>query len=447
MAKKNQEVAETADERQSRKEILRERKQQEQLRTIRIGAIIVGLLLGAVVLVALVNEFFISPQREVATVAGEKITLKDWQDRVRFERAQRIISLEDQLEMLNNDVGMIQQFSGQTINELQSHETLAEVVLNNMTQDKIIFQALDERGVEISDEEIDRRIEEAYNYFGGESPTPVPTPTEEPEPTPSVTPIGAEENDAAEEVLAPEAQPTAPPVPTATPVSQESFQQEFGDLMSRYNGFGVNEAVYRSVVAGAIGAERLLDILAEEEDLPEEDMHASAFLLTFPSEEEAQQALSDIEDTDFLTVWNTIKSVPPEPADENTVPAAALEILWQTRDAIEAGYGLEMAEAVFNTALEQPSAIFELPGPDGNPVYVMTMTSGLETRPLSENELRGRKIQLLTTYLDERTAEDTEIGEFWRSRVPKQPILNPLFLQPPTPTPELPALPEVETSE
>ena len=190
MAKNKQEVEEPTRQRQSRKDYLIERKQQEQMRTIYIGVGIVGVLLVAVILFALVNEFVLSPQREVASVAGEKITLQEWQNRVTFERAQRIITLEDQLEMVNNDVGMVQQFSGQTINELRSYEGLGEAALNSMARDKIIFQALEERGIEISEDEIDRRIAEAYNYFGGESPTPVPTPTDEPDPTPSVTPVG-----------------------------------------------------------------------------------------------------------------------------------------------------------------------------------------------------------------------------------------------------------------
>lgn len=446
MAKNKQEVEEPSRQRQSRKDYLRERKQQEQLRTIYIGVGVVGVLLVAVILFALVNEFVISPQREVASVAGEKITLQEWQNRVTFERAQRIITLEDQLEMVNNDVGMVQQFSGQTINELRSYEDLGEAVLNSMARDKIIFQALEARGIEISEDEIDSRIAEAYNYFGGESPTPVPTPTDEPDPTPSVTPVGAEETEAVEEALP---QPTSPPIPTATPVSEESFQQEFGDLMSRYNNFGVNEETYRTLVAGSVAAERLLEVLAEEQDLPEEDMQASAFVLSFSTEKEAQDALEEIEAADFLTVWNTIRSAPPitADADAEAVPPEAFEILWLTEDVISGGYGPEIAEAVFNGQVGEPSEIVEITAPDGSPAFVILMTSGMEVRPLAESELRSRKIGLLTEFLDEATINDVEIGEYWRSRVPTRPILDPLFLQPPTPTPALPEVPEVESSE
>ncbi len=443
MAEKKKNVEETAGGRQSRKEILRARKQQEQLRTIRIVAIIVALILVGVIAFALVNEYAITPQREVATVGGEKITLREWQDWVRFERAQRIITLDDQLEMLGDDVGMVQQFSGQTINELQSYEGLGEATLNRLAQAKIVSQALAERGIVVDDAEVEQRIEEAFNYYGGDSPTPFPSPTQPVEPTPSVTPIGYEETEAPAEVA-----PPNEPVPTATPVSAEAFEEEYGGLMSKYRDLGVNEAVYRSLVASSVGSELLVEALAEEEGLAEEEIHASAYLLNFPSEEQAQQALADVEASDFLTVWNTIDSQPPAAAEDET-PASAFEFLWQTRDTISNNVSPEAAEAIFDAPVGQPSGVIELIGPDGVPTYVLVMPTGQEMRPLNDAERRARKVALFSDYIDEAMTEDVEIGEFWRSRVPTQPILNPKYLQPPTPTPVLPEAldPNKETGE
>jgi hypothetical protein len=445
MAKKKQEVEQSSEQRQSRKDVLRDRKHREQMRTIRIGVIIVIILLAAVILFALVNEYIISPQREVATVASDKITLQDWQNRVRYERAQRIMNLEDQLEMLNNDVGMVQQFSGQTINELRSYETFGESVLDTMARELIVFQALKERGIEITDEDIQQRIEESFNYFAGDSPPANPTPTDEPAPTPSITPIGAEETDAAGEATP---EPTSVPIPTATPVSAESFQQEFTDMIGRLNGFGVDEAQYRSLIGGSIAAERLLDVLAEEEALPTEDEQASAFMLIYPSEEEAQNALTDIGASDFLTVWNTVKNAPAETQDLTAATPTASEILWQTQDGITNSYGPEIADAVFNTPLNEPSGIVEVTSSDGTSYYLITMTTGLEMRPLSDNELRSRKIELLSTFIEEKmNSGEVEINDFWRNHVPTRPILDPKFLQSPTPTPVVTVAPETETTE
>ena len=418
--------------RQSRKEELRAKKQDEQLRVIRIGAFIVAGILALILLVAVVNEYVLSPQREVATLGSEKITLREFQDRVRLERAQRVITLEEQLGLLNNDVGMVQQFSGQTINELQSqnNEIFGEVVLNQMARDKLVGQALAERNITISDEEIEQQIRESYNYFNGQSP-PVPTVEPTTAPTPSVTPIGATGEAPAVDVATPE------PFPTATPVSEEAFRQEYGDFIKRYTDYGISEDSYRETVASSLAAERLLDVLADEQELPTEDLHASAFLLIYASEERARAALDEIADSDYLTVWNTVQSMPVDQAQDPEAPVAS-EILWETLDSATARLGPDLAAAFFNTEIGQPSDVVVVDGGGGgDPAYVVAMVSGREMRPLAEAALRERKVQLLSSFLDEAMV-DVEIGEFWRSRVPGVPILNPKFLQPPTPTPDLP---------
>ncbi len=439
MAKKKQEAVQTDIQRQTRKDILRARKQDEQLRAIRVGIIIVGVILAIIVFVAIVNEYILTPQRAVASVSAQDITLREWQDRVRFERAQRIITLEDQLQIFNNDVGLLQQYAGQAILELQNTEGLGEAALDRMTQDLIIHQALEQRGIQITDADVDRRISEAFNYYGGESPTPFPTPEATIMPTPSLTPVGAnEDGTSAEVVSAADAAPTSAPIPTATPVSEESFQQEFGDMLKQYQDFGVSEDQYRSLVASAIAAERLLEILAEEAELAEQDVHASLYLIEFPSEEEAQGAFDDIETNGFLTVWNTIRSKPVEDTQDQEA-ATASELLWQTKDSLAGLLDPDVLEAAFSLPVGTPSEIFDTSGSEGgNGRYMIIMVSGRETRPLSDGELRQRKIQLLTEYIDQTTNEVVEFSEFWRSRVPTVPMLDPKFLQQPTPAPQLP---------
>ncbi len=152
MAKK-QTTNETEDSkgqsRESRKEILRARKQEEQLRVIRIAAVIVGIILLLVLGIAVVNEFILTPNKSVATVNGVGISLRDWQARVEYERAQRIMTLESQLESFNGDIGLVQQFSGQTIVELigENAEGMGEAVLDRVVDEEIMRQAAEERGL------------------------------------------------------------------------------------------------------------------------------------------------------------------------------------------------------------------------------------------------------------------------------------------------------------
>lgn len=433
MAKKQ--TTETESERQSRKEILRQRKQEEQLRSIRIATVVGGILIGAVLLFAIVNEFFLTPRQPVATVSGEAIALSDWQDRVRFERAQRITTLENQLELFNNDVGLIQQFAGQSIVELQNAEALGEAALNAMVRDTIVRQAAEERGLTPTEADIDARIAEAFNFFDGGLPTPAPTAVPTTQPTPSLTPIPDPNNPVVEpvpEVVGPE--PEAPAVPTATPVSRESFEQEFGDLIGQYRDLGVDESVYRTAVAGAIMSERVAEALQIEQELPQQAEKASAFLVTYATEEEAQQALDEIAANGFLPVWNSVRSLPQDTLDASS--PTATELLWRTQTDIAEGFGEEVANAIFDLPVETPSQVIEVPLGDGDSRWVITMTSGREPRDLSPSELQQQRQDALTAYVDNIfNSESIELGTNWRGRVPTVPVLDPKFLVPPTATP------------
>lgn len=449
---KNQTTKEPANSpRQSRKEILRAQRHDEQVRIIRIAAISLGVIILIVVLVAIVNEMILMPNRSVATVNGQPVTLGEWQNRVEYERAQRIMTLEDQLEAFNGDVGLVQQFSGQAIVELISDnaEALGEAVLDRLIEEEIMHQAAEERGLVPTDAEVEEQIGESFNYFGGDSPTPLPDPTETVVPTPSLTPIPAEGEEVPAEAPITEPLPTNEPLPTPTPVSEESFQQEYNDLLAKFSDLGVGQDVYRSVVENSIIMERLMDALAEEEDLPTEDVQASIFFLVFSDQDEANQAVEDIASGDFLTVWNTIRSRPSDPTAEDAAITTASEILWRTRDDFAANLGEEVAQAIFDQPLDTSSEVFTITGSDGQPLYIVFQVSGREMRELAEGEYQARKQQLLVAFLDERVTDDVQISEFWRSRVPSSPVLDPKFRQPPTPTPEagLEGLGEPDTGE
>jgi hypothetical protein len=244
--------------------------------------------------------------------------------------------------------------------------------------------------------------------------------------------------------------PTASPQPTATPVSQEVFDTEFGDFMAQFNDLGIDETTYRSVVQTQLCRERLTDVLAEEEGLNIRAPHASIFMLTFDSEEEANEALAQVEEGDFLTVWNTIRSRPPEAvtdeedgeAAEPLFTATASELLWRTQETLAGSQGEEVAEAAFSLPLNEPSEVLTVTQPDGTTQqYIIVMVSGREERDLSESELNTRKQEILQSYVDQQLAGELVIRDLWRNRVPTVPVLDSKFLAAPTATPVVPTIP------
>lgn len=436
MTKKQTKTTIEEQERQSRKQVLLARKERQQKRTIYTGIAIVGGLLLLLFLVAIINEVFISPNRAVAEVSGQAITLREWQERVRFERAQRILLLESQLEAFE-DVGLIQQFYGQLINELMQPELMGQTVMNTMAEDVVVLQAAADRGITVTDEDIEAAIGESFNFFGGALPTPLPTPTETMMPTPSLTPIPTA---VITELLPTQTPfptvtsgPTATPMPTATPVSEAAFQEEFGNLLADYQALDITEAQYREFVRLQLYREKLADALAEERNLSTEAEHASFFIISFEDEASANETLASIEENGFLPTWNEVRSRPFDP--EATAIPVASEVLWRTQSDVGQQLGQEVAAAIFALPLEEASGVLVQEVDEETNQYHIVMVSGREVRPLSQAAIDQAKQQELSNYIDGLLTGNLTFTEYERGRVPDRPRLDPIFYTPPTPTP------------
>lgn len=436
MAKKK-EITTTEAQRQTRKDVLLARKQAQQTRQIRLGVAVVGGLLLLIFLAAAINELVIAPGRPVAIVNNEEITLRQWQDRVRFERAQRIILLENQLEAFQGNVGVVQQFAGQAINDLLQPELLGQNALNQMIDETIIRQAAEARGIAVTDADVDAEIGQTFNFFGGELPTPLPTSTATVQPTPSVTPIPTAVITEVVPTNTPlptvTVGPTGTPLPTATAVSAEAFQEEFGGLVEQFEDLGVSEAQYREVVRNQIYRERLVEALSIENEISSVAEQASFFILQFETEEEANEALAMIETSDYLSVWNEIRSISVDAASEST--AQASEILWRTEDAVATNLGAEVADAAFTLPVGEASDIISRTIATDSAQYYLIQVTGREERPLSASEMQTRELENLAAFIDQRLTGNLTLTEYDRGRAPTSPVLDPKFTAAPTATP------------
>lgn len=462
MAKKRTQQLSAEEQRQTRKDVLLARKQAKQNRQIQLAVLGVIGLLVIVFAIGIVNEVFIKPTQPVATIGDVEISLREFQDRVRFQRAQLIIGIEDLEETVGGDVGLVQQFAGQQMQLLLQPEVLGQIVLEDMIDNELIRQEAERRGITVTDAEVEARIEENFNYFGGESPTPFPTPTETVMPTPSITPIPTETpipTGVITDVVptnTPEPTatmgPAATPLPTATPVSSETFQEELTATLDRFRGFGVEEETYRTFIREQLYREKLTEELADEEGFLTEDDHVSFYLISFETEEEATEALAVIEEEGFLTVWNTIRSRPADPESEDT--ANATEALWRRQDSIETSYGEAVANAAFELEFGQTSEILvdEAANEEETNRYFLINVSGREVRDLSDGVIQQNKDQVMTTWLEGQTQSNVETFDLWQTNVPSQPLLDSRFLAQPTeaplqPTIDIPEIPQEDEEE
>ncbi|MCA9980182.1 MAG: SurA N-terminal domain-containing protein [Anaerolineales bacterium] len=446
-------MASKKEEEQAAKQALRERREASlrardagKERTVRIIAMSIIGVIVAILLIGIIVEFVIVPSQPVAEVNGDAISLSDWQSQVEYQRAQLIVGLNDQLQSFIGEdpedpaaaeqqaIGFIQQFSGQQIGLLtQGYEQLGEFVLEDMIDNTLIRQGADERGITVPDSDVEDFLGEQFGYFANGTPTPVSQTDPDVEPTPTITPIPTNTPEGfveaeAETEAEDEAAPTAEPFPTATLVTADSFQEQLDDRLNQLQTTGADTRWYRYFAQNALLREQLAEALYTEAELPTEDEHASAFILMTGSSDDASRLSAAIAaaDGDFVTVWNSVRSLPPQ---EQIVQAQATEVVWQTRETISQQYSDdEIPNAIFEQEIGEVSDVLVTALPDGTPVYMLVQVTGRETRPLSEFTLAQRQNELLQEWLVDQRAGVTR-NENWRSRVPRQPALDPKFTQ------------------
>jgi hypothetical protein len=420
--------------RASRKDVLLARKRRRQNRQVYMAVGGVVALLAVVFIAAIVSQYLIRPRQPVAVVNGETITVQEWEQRVRFQRAQLIMSLEDIRDLLDGNIALVQQYAGQQINLLMDPVTLGQLVLDSMIEERLVRQEAEARGIRVTDADVQAEIEDTFDYFGGELPEPTPTPTETAVPTPSLTPIPTAVITAVVSTQTPiptfTPGPTATPLPTITPVTAEGFRDQFQELISRFRRLGTNEATYREIVRASLYRERLTAVISAEADLEMQAEHVSFYYLRFETEADANEAQAQIETEDYLTLWNTIRSLPRDAEQPPT--ATAGEIIWRTEQALEGGLPSEVVATAFRLPAGTASEILVDEGDVevGRPAsYYIIQVSGREVRDLGEAALRSQEQQHISNWLEARRLTGIEIYDSRITQPPRQPVLDPVFYQ------------------
>ncbi|MGE5641632.1 MAG: SurA N-terminal domain-containing protein, partial [Byssovorax cruenta] len=158
----------------------RERRQIKLIRAIAVAGVVIVVLL---LVYGYLKLNVLSLREPVAVVNGVKITTQQWQERVRLER----INLYNQLnryQFFQQSFGMdTTQQQQEILGQLNSTETIGQRVLDQMVDDVLVRQEAEKRGITASKEEVDKLLQEAYNFYPNGSPTPTITPTEVKYPT------------------------------------------------------------------------------------------------------------------------------------------------------------------------------------------------------------------------------------------------------------------------
>jgi parvulin-like peptidyl-prolyl isomerase len=432
---------------QSKKHQARIERERITRRYITIGSVIAITLVVLIVGYGLLDQYYLRNVRPVAVVNGERIETKDWQALVRYSR-QRLIN--QAVNVLQN-YQIYAQFYGpdfftaqlQQIQQQLSPTVIGEQTLDNMIESVILYQEAKKRNITVTEEEIDQKIKEVFEYFPNGTPTALPTypsvatstlsPTQyalvSPTPTstataiPTSTPtlsltatVTATLTTVETAMVTPTVTPTSGPTATPTPYTLEAFQADYGELLKNYQEqIQFSEQDLRKIVRNQILYAKMQDAIAKELGLtPEQEMVWARHILV-DNEETAKQIIEKLNNGEDWTALAAQYSTDTSNKDSGG------DLGWFY-------HGMMVAEF--------ENAAFALKiGEISQPVktqygFHIIQVLGHEKRYLSEEEFEQLKQNKFQAWLTEQRSKATiKIDESWRDRVPEIPAVPPELQQ------------------
>ena len=206
---------------------------------------------------------FLKPASPVAVVNGVPLRTDEYQKMVIFQRftldgyRQSLESQLSQFDTSDETYAAIADFFQQQLVQLESQRAqIPSQALETMIEDELIRQAAQERGIAVTEEEIDGAIEESYGYQR-EPVTSTITTTES---------------------------MTATPTPSVT---KEQFEQAYQQDMAALAKAGILERFYRDMVRGVLLSSKMWEVIGRDVPTSEEQVHVRRIVLETKEEAEA----------------------------------------------------------------------------------------------------------------------------------------------------------------
>lgn len=174
--------------------------------TLAVAAVVVGLLAYV-----LVDNYIVKPSTVLASVGEEKITAREFQPVVKFTRLNMLNQASNYYyyyQMLGSYGSSFLTSAQNLVTSLKMPAVIGEQTLNTMVENVLIQEEAAKRGITVSDEEVAKAMQAAFDFFPEGTPTPTITPTIVNTPTLSLTQIA---------IIQPTDTPTPLPISTSTP--------------------------------------------------------------------------------------------------------------------------------------------------------------------------------------------------------------------------------------
>lgn len=320
---------------------------------------------------------FLKPASPVAVVNGVSLRTDEYQNMVIFQRStldQYLQYLETQLSQLDvsdETAAAIADFFQQELEQLELQRAqIPSQALEMMIEDELIRQGAQERGITVTEEEIDRAIEESYGY----QREPV---------TPTVTPSHTTTE-------------TVTPTPTPSPVTQEQFEQSYQQDLAALAEIGISEEFYRDLIRRDLLRPKMWEVIGQDVPTSEEQVRVRRIVLE--TEEEAKAVRERLEaEEDFATLAQELS------IDEATRENGG-DVGWMAFDERD----ISFSAMAFQLEVGEISQVIQTT----RGYEILKVEEKDEDRELDPATLEKRQNTAFSTWLNDREAEAT-IDRYW----------------------------------
>jgi hypothetical protein len=155
----------------------RQERERRQNTIIIAGTVTVLIIIIALITVPFIIQNLIQPGQPVAIVNNDEISTGDWQTQTKYYRYSVIRRIENTLQLASlfgNDPNTLTSITSQLQPLMAQLEPLAagQTTLEMMTDDTLISQEIDRRGITLTEEEIEKELQSAFGYYADGTPTP-----------------------------------------------------------------------------------------------------------------------------------------------------------------------------------------------------------------------------------------------------------------------------------
>ncbi|MEW5868949.1 MAG: peptidylprolyl isomerase [Chloroflexota bacterium] len=429
----------------TKKHLARVERERQQTRLITISALTVLILVVLLIIYGILDQKYLKGLRSVAVVNGDRVTVNEFQGRVRYNRYLLVRNAMNAYQLAQafgpSFAGQLQQIQQQL-----DTMTVGQQTIDQLVEDELIKQEAKNRGISVTKEELDKSLQEAFGYYA--SGTPTPSPTFEPIPTSTLSPLQLTlipptatatltptltatpvltvtveatptevptEAPTATPAETPTEAPTRTPSPTPTTYTFDAYQSDYEKVMvDLQTQYGISEEDVRTAFEAQLLRQKLLDEITG--DLPHTDEQVWALHILVADEATAKEVLQRLQDGED---WSQLAA---QYSSDTSNKDKGGDLGWFSKGQMVA----EFEQAAFALGVGETSQPVETQFG-----WHIIRVLGHENRPLSASQYQQIQARDFQTWLDEqRSNNKVEVkDDIWPTVTPDQPGLPSEILQ------------------